>query len=309
METKAHYALVGFFAIFLMVAGALFAVWLGQLRFNQTYNEYDIVFEGPIRGLAEASEVRFSGIKVGEVTRLRLDSGNSSNVIAHIRITADTPVTDRSVAQLEPQGITGLNYIQLNATSPCSNDEFVPEPGDGPRIPSCPAQLDTLLASSEDIARRANEALSKINDVLDPETVDELRATVANIRSLSGQLAGDDEESLTRRIIATLAEIDGAIGEISTFARNADGVLTTDVKPLVADVRRTSEEVRGAAEQASSLIEDAHEPTTRAADELALAIDDLRRVLNELEIIASSVEDDPAGFVTGGRREEVEIPR
>jgi phospholipid/cholesterol/gamma-HCH transport system substrate-binding protein len=303
METKAHYALVGFFAIALVAATALFAVWLGQLRFSQTYNEYDIVFQGPIRGLEEASEVRFSGIKVGEVTRLRLDPDNSSNVIAHIRISSDTQVTDDSVAQLEPQGITGLNYIQLNATSsPCGANKFVPEPGEVPRIASCPAQLDTLIASSEDIARRANEALSKINDVLDEETVADLSDTIANIRRITGQLAGDDQTSLTQRILATLSDIDKAVGDISRFATDADALLSSDVKPLVADVRSTSEEVRGAAAEARGLLEDAHEPVTRATDDLALAIGDLRRVLNELEIIAAGVEDDPAGFVTGGRR-------
>jgi len=161
METKAHYALVGFFAIALTAAVALFAVWLGQLRFNQDFSEYDVVFQGPVRGLTEASEVRFNGIKVGEVTRLTLDRNDASLVIARVRVAAQTPVLRDSVAQLEPQGITGLSYIQITAGSPDS-PPLIASTGEIPRLNSQRAQLESLISSSEDIARSASEAIAQI---------------------------------------------------------------------------------------------------------------------------------------------------
>jgi phospholipid/cholesterol/gamma-HCH transport system substrate-binding protein len=71
-----------------------------------------------VRGLNEGGEVHFNGIKVGEVTKIALDKTNPRNVIARVRVTEDVPIRVDSYATLEPQGITGLNYIQISAGTP-----------------------------------------------------------------------------------------------------------------------------------------------------------------------------------------------
>ena len=65
METKAHHALVGLFAVILVAAGGFFFLWLTKASFDREYAQYDIIFDGPVRGLRESAEVRFNGIQVG----------------------------------------------------------------------------------------------------------------------------------------------------------------------------------------------------------------------------------------------------
>ena len=120
MERDAHYAAVGIATVALLAALAVFSIWLARLQFNNDYDIYDIVFYGPVRGLSEGGEVHFNGIRVGEVTDLNLDPKKGDQVIARIRLDATTPVRVTSRAQLEPQGITGLNYIQITAGNPNS---------------------------------------------------------------------------------------------------------------------------------------------------------------------------------------------
>jgi phospholipid/cholesterol/gamma-HCH transport system substrate-binding protein len=91
METKANYALVGAFAVGAVLAILLFAMWLAQSQFNREYARYDIVFEGAVRGLARGAEVRFNGIKVGEVTQLNINPDNPTQVVARIRVDGQTP--------------------------------------------------------------------------------------------------------------------------------------------------------------------------------------------------------------------------
>jgi len=115
MERNANYALVGLATVILTVALIVFGIWLARLGFARDYDLYDIVFQGPVRGLTEGGEVHFQGIKVGEVTTIALDKGNPRNVIARARVTEDVPIRVDSYATLEPQGITGLNYVQITA--------------------------------------------------------------------------------------------------------------------------------------------------------------------------------------------------
>lgn len=115
MERNANYALVGLSTLILTVALVVFVVWLARVRINAEYDLYDIVFQGPVRGLNEGGEVHFNGIKVGEVSKIALDKFNPRNVIARVRVTEDVPIRVDSYATLEPQGITGLNYVQITA--------------------------------------------------------------------------------------------------------------------------------------------------------------------------------------------------
>ena len=82
------------------------------------YDTYDILFQGPVRGLSQGGEVHFNGIKVGEVTKIALDRTNPARVIARTRVTSDVPIRVDSYATLEPQGITGVNYVQITAGTP-----------------------------------------------------------------------------------------------------------------------------------------------------------------------------------------------
>jgi len=310
METKAHYALVGFFAIALAAAAALFAVWLGQLQFNQEYSEYDVVFQGPVRGLTEASEVRFNGIKVGEVTRLTLDHNDASLVIARVRVAAQTPVLRDSVAQLEPQGITGLSYIQIMAGSP-DTQPLLSSPGDIPRLQSRQAQLESLISSSEDIARSASEAIVRVNVLLSDENMVEFQRLLHNIRVISDDLS--ERDGLVARARQAIEKMETAAVDVSSVAVEIERVMSNEVATAANETALASIEVNRTSVTTTAVLEDMQEPLQRFANEglgdLTLAIGDLRRLVSALEGLASEIEDDPTGFLAGGRRQEVEIPQ
>src|ERR1700761_2773985 len=115
LERNANYALVGFASLVLFVGLGAFVLWLAQVRFARDYDIYDIVSDGPVRGISQGGEVHFNGIKVGEVQRIALDPANASRVIARIKVTSDVPIKTDSYATLEPQGVTGVNYVQITA--------------------------------------------------------------------------------------------------------------------------------------------------------------------------------------------------
>ena len=117
MERNANYALVGAATLILFMGLLIFAVWLAKLSFNQEYDLYDVLFVGPVRGLSDGGEVHFNGIKVGEVTKIALDKSDPNRVIARVRVSSDVPIKTDSFATLEPQGITGVKYVQITPGS------------------------------------------------------------------------------------------------------------------------------------------------------------------------------------------------
>ena len=92
MEREANYGLIGGLTLVLLGAAFAFVLWLGQSQFTSDFDEYRVVFDGPVRGLNQGSEVQFNGIPVGEVTSIQLDPDNPNLVVTEIRVREDTPV-------------------------------------------------------------------------------------------------------------------------------------------------------------------------------------------------------------------------
>jgi phospholipid/cholesterol/gamma-HCH transport system substrate-binding protein len=318
METKAHHALVGLFVVSLAAAGVFFSLWLSQAALDREFTEYEVVFDGAVRGLSTSSEVRFNGIQVGEVTELGLNRDNPTQVIARIRVDESTPVRTDSFAQLEPQGITGLSYVQIspgNQNSPLLRDQ----PNDGiPQISARAPQLEDLIEGGEDLLATAQTTFGRVNYLLDEENRESLRNILNNIETLTGTFA-EDQQLLTD-IQETLNSINDAANELSTaartfdqFSRDAQALTVNDITPMVADVSAASISVDKAAQDFYVALEAVspglEEFSKDGLSELTTSARDLRSLIAALERIALELEENPTSFISQQSGEEIEVPQ
>lgn len=318
METRAHHALVGMFVILLTLAGVFFFMWLAQISFDREYKHYDIVFEGPVRGLRIASEVRFNGIQVGEVTDLGLNPEDTTEVIARVRVDSTTPVRVDSVAQLEPQGLTGLSYIQISSGS-SDRPLLETRAGDRPaRIFARQTQLDMLVQGGETLLETAQTTGLLLNRLLSEENQQNFALLLDNLAEISGQMA--ENGALLEELRTTVAAVERAAQDMSTaaasieqFGVTAERFLLEEVAPMVAETEAASIAVNQASmETYDALIAIRPGLETFANDgvyQLNAAAHDVRQLVETLERLAAGLENDPAGLLTRPRGEEVEVPR
>ena len=76
METRAPYALIGLFVVVAIAAVFGFVYWMHNTGGLGERALYRIRFENSVSGVLVGSAVMFDGIKVGEVTDLRIDPDN-----------------------------------------------------------------------------------------------------------------------------------------------------------------------------------------------------------------------------------------
>ena len=316
METKAHHALVGLFTVLLAAAMGFFALWLGKVSFDEEYALYDIVFDGPVRGLRKSGEVRFNGIQVGEVVDLELD--DQSRVIARIRVLVQTPVKVDSFAQLEPQGLTGLSYILITGGSPDAQRLLSPPGRQPPRIFARRAQLEGLFEGSEDVLDAAQTALFRLSALLSEQNVDEVSQTLANLRTLTDRLSAedalvDDMRQAVRRIDSAASDISLAANSLQQFGVTAEAFLINDVTPAVNETTAAAIAVNQAAVGTDQMIRSVSPALSDFADngleDLNRASSDLRRLIASLERITAEIENNPGAFIAGAPRETVEVPQ
>ncbi len=114
METRANYAIVGFFTVFVIAAAFGFVYWMAEYGRGGPVAALTIKIPGSANGLSIGSPVRFNGIAVGTVRSLVIDQDDPKFSIANTEVQADAPVTQSTKAVLEIQGLTGAAYIELS---------------------------------------------------------------------------------------------------------------------------------------------------------------------------------------------------
>ena len=310
MERDAHYAAVGIATVALMAALAVFAIWLARLQFNNDYDIYDIVFYGPVRGLSEGGEVHFNGIRVGEVTDLNLDPNKGDQVIARIRIDATTPVRVTSRAQLEPQGITGLNYIQITAGTPNSALLKTQYPDNVvPVLQSQPSPIAELLSGSGTVLAQTVDALNRINRVLSDDNIRSFSTSVQNVESLSTEL--EARKGMFEQLEQALASANGAIREYEQLGASARQLVEGDGRAAVANINKAAQDASEAAASINRTVNTLERPlgdfATTGLPQLQESIQGLEEATRALEGLVEEVRSSPRDFIGRPATREMEI--
>ncbi len=310
MERDAHYAAVGIATIALMAALAVFVIWLARLQFNNDYDVYDIVFYGPVRGLSEGGEVHFNGIRVGEVTDLNLDPEKGDQVIARIRVDATTPVRVTSRAQLEPQGITGLNYIQITAGNPQSAILKEQYPANVvPVIQSQPSPIAELLSGSGTVLAQTVDALNRINRVLSDDNVRSFSTSLKNIESLSTEL--EARKGMLEQLEQALTRANSAVAEYEALAVSTRRIIEGDGREAVANINAAAEEARAAVSSINRTATNVEGPlnefATTGLPQLQQSIQGLEDATRSLEGLIDEVRSSPRDFIGRPPTKELEV--
>ena len=262
MERNANYALVGLASAILSIGLVVFVVWLAGSGLNQSYDLYDIVFQGPVRGLAQGGEVHFNGIKVGEVSKISLDPRDPRYVIARAKVTSDVPIRQDSYATLEPQGITGVNYIQITAGSASRPllKETVP-PGQIPRMKSQKDALSDLLAGGGFIVQRTVEVLDRVNRVFSDENIKTIGATLSDVQAVTAELR--ERKSIIADAQKTLQSADEAAQQIRDLAKSSNGLVNGDAKRTLSKLGDAAGEIEATAKQLRGMVDKLQGPDHR----------------------------------------------
>ena len=310
MERDAHYAAVGIATLALLAALAVFSIWLARLQFNNDYDVYDIVFYGPVRGLSEGGEVHFNGIRVGEVTDLNLDPNKGDQVIARIRVDGTTPVRVSSRAQLEPQGITGLNYIQITAGDPNSAILKTQYPDNViPVIQSQPSPIAELLSGSGTVLAQTVDALNRINRVLSDDNVRSFSTSLKNVESLTAEL--EARKGMFEQLEQALTKANSAIGEYEALGAEARRLVETDGRSAVANINKAAEDAQKAIATINRTAEGVEGPltdfTATGLPQLQQSIQGLEDATRSLEGLVDEVRSSPRDFIGRPPTRELEV--
>lgn len=195
METRAPYVIVGGFVLAAIVTVFGFVYWLNNSGGIGKRDTYHLVFNGPVPGLLVGAGVLFNGIRVGEVTSLKLVADQPHDVDATIAVAEGTPVRADTKVGLDFQGLTGVPVVSL-------------EGGDSAEASAVTGPLVAEKGAGQSMTQAARDALRRIDKVLSDNAAP-LHDAIGNIGTFAEALARNS--SRLDGIVAGLERMTGAV--------------------------------------------------------------------------------------------------
>jgi len=293
--------MTGFFTIALLIATVLAGLWFNRDRTERT--PYDIATVQSIPGLNPQATVRYRGLEVGQVNDIVFDQSSAGQILIHLSIDKDAPITKTTYATLGYQGVTGIAFIQLDdektGSPPLPSDKRAPA-----RIPLRPGLLDQLEKRGLVILEKAEAITTSLDKMLSPEN----QKIIVGAFDKVGR-AADAYEAIPKRLEPTLARLPeltakaerslDSFNELSSSAtkmtRNFDQLATSlQAKDgPIARLNTTIERVGGSLEGVTSDLE------LQTLPHIVTMADEARTSLRAVRRTANTFSDRPQSILFG----------
>ncbi|HYR44815.1 MAG TPA: MlaD family protein [Terriglobia bacterium] len=320
-----------FVGVFVLIAAALLSVTVLALRggFRGSGVTYRAFFTF-VGGLEPGTPVRYGGLKVGRVERVRVDPQDSTRIEVEFVVSRDTPLKTDSVAKITSLGLLSDNYVELSvgtnrselarpgATLRSVEPFGIPQIGESVQslVPQIEVALQKLnqnldglqitIARANDLLNDGNrsnirQALERTNDLLNDRNRSSLSASLDSVNQMIADARPKVDASLTNfkeatvRMAPLLDDIRKTTGAANEMLAHLDSVLIDNRADLKASVLG----LRDALAKSTTVInklEGIMDQNTANVDEM---LENIRLSSENIRSLTDSVKRNPASLIRG----------
>jgi phospholipid/cholesterol/gamma-HCH transport system substrate-binding protein len=295
--------MVGAVTLALLVGTLLFIVWLTGLS-TQTKKCYDIYFPA-VGGINKGSNVSFSGVPVGQVTKISLLPNRPEFVWVRIEVNEETPVLQGTTAEIHSVSLAGGNEIQLNGAERGKPAIDTVGPQGCPVIPASSSGLSALLNSAPELIARIQRLTERLTELLSDKNQNSIADILENIDATTRVLRQRAPE-----MGDTIAQIRDAshnaslaAGNVATLAANTNQLVTQQGRPAMENLNKSLAEVQQTTQNINAMISDARpgvqnfsKSTLPEANKL---VRDLQQLTQSLQAVTNRVNQQGIGGALG----------
>ena len=297
METRAHYVAVGTFVLVLVTVAFAAVLWLARAQLSTQYTAYDIFFTGPVSGLREGATVEYSGVPSGRVKEIRIDPKNVEEIRVTVEIESNVVIKQNARANLETNILSGVSYIQIAGGTQDAPILTAEAGSRHPVIRARRSRLASVTARLPQILAKLDETADHLNELLGDDNRRAIGDTLANLRTLSADLAAEAKPTLTAA---------------ATLLRNLDqsysdpGGLREGLTAGIADFDKLAKNLNETNHQLQLTVQDAR-PGLRGFSQRTLSdvgelVAEARQLISGVSRLVAGLDRDPSRVLFGDRR-------
>lgn len=296
-------------------------IWLGMSRVLDKGRYYVTYFDESVQGLGRDSPVKYRGVSIGRVVNIEV-AQDARLIKVVMSIESGLRLDEDMVAQLNPVGITGAMFVELDRKKPGEPDlsPRIDFPSEYPVIASKPSdiskifrgideilnqfkQLD-LAAVSSRIVSTLDQAGELMHDARIKEIAGQIEASLQQVNRILGnqrwERIGDSLEQSIQSFNDLLDKGHGTMGQMGAMLTRVEGVIQTNEEPIEETVLELNTAVGRANELLSrgiSLLDEAGTGFSYLRGNLLTIGQQLERASESLNIILENLANQPAQFL------------
>ncbi|MCU0284830.1 MAG: MlaD family protein [Acidobacteria bacterium] len=170
-----------------------------------------------VTGISEGADVKYQGVVIGKVIRMKVNPDDLRSVLIYIRITKGFTIKEDMRAALQYAGITGMRYIEISGGT---MDTKNLEPGE--KI----LTKKGLGEKAEDIVLSIDNAVDGLNNILNEKNREKIALTFKNIEK-STYIISDLLESKKTNLANTMENLDDITTKLSNAANSLNNFVHT----------------------------------------------------------------------------------
>jgi phospholipid/cholesterol/gamma-HCH transport system substrate-binding protein len=229
-------------AVVLLVLGTF---WLQGLRFGSEEREVNARFS-EVAQLLEGSKVKFRGVPIGRVERIRLEEGGAG-VIVTMTIEADVSLPQDPAVMLAPESLFGDWQAEIISRRMYATYDYA-EPMQSDMLPGYTLpDMSRLTAVADEIATNLATISNRVELAFTEETALNIREAIENIQRASSELAGlvSSQQLAIEEVSENLELTSEAAGQAAqtmqrAFAEVESAIAGGRLLNIVSNVERTS---------------------------------------------------------------------
>ena len=297
MVKKKQYFTVGLFVLIGMVCGVVVIVWLSASQYLQKGKTYVAYFDESVQGLQIDSSVKYRGVDIGIVDKIRVAPDyRLIEIIMKINYAGNL---DDTIAKLKTAGITGIVYVELDHRQPgdLANSPKITFTPEYPVIPSNPSDIKQIFSGIDSV-------IGQLNQIDFKGISDQLKITIKSINTF---VSGDEMKRIIKNLDTMAASLDNAADKVNKIVSDGkiDNILDDtreSIQEAKAVIKKLKVEVNAlnlaeTSDKANRLIDNVSRKTKLIGEELQTTSENLRRASENLDEVLDRLKSDPSDII------------
>jgi phospholipid/cholesterol/gamma-HCH transport system substrate-binding protein len=311
MDRDSNYVAVGAFVLLVIAMAVSFVFWYTDQQDKRTYQRYEIYFPGSVSGLTAGSPVRYLGVDVGKVVRIKLDPQQHKTVQVIVDIDSTAPIDDRTRASLSLQGVTGLLFIDLEQDPKAESTGVMAQGQNYPMIRSRRSDFDVLLSNLPALTTHLVELADHFNNIFSDDNVHALKETLDNARLASEHLPGTVREvqQLVADVRRTTLEVQGTVAELHGVITDA----SPELKTAFANIRQISDNLAKTTTRLNAFVAENEPGFSRFSNQSLPQFEQLlresRQAVRDFRDLSRSLKQNPSQLIYESTYRGIEVPK
>jgi phospholipid/cholesterol/gamma-HCH transport system substrate-binding protein len=314
MARKTSKFMIGLFVTVGLVIGMIAIVWLGASKYFEKGATYVTYFDESVQGLQLDSAVKYRGVEVGRVEKIRVAPDNTLIEVV-MKIDLKGKIERDDVAQLKAAGITGIVFVELSRKDPGEPDlsPKITFASEYPIISSKPSDIKQLLTGIDNVIQSLKKIDTEgISDQV-KSTLKVLESTVAGLNSVVGVVektlgAGKLEETVGE-VKNTLLKLQDFVSDVQKELQALNlGKTGSNIESATArldkimnsgEVEAILGEAKDAAKKVNQLAKGLDKRSLEITNNIKATSDNLKRASESLEMLVDRVYASPSDLLFG----------